>query len=105
MALTAYELGDRAAMNRAAFAALRPGGLYVIIDHSAVAGAPVETDAETTIHRIDAATVRREVEAAGFVFDSEATFLANPEDTRTLSVFDPAIRGRTDQFVMRFRRP
>jgi predicted methyltransferase len=105
MALTAYELGDRAAMNRAAFAALRPGGLYIIIDHSAVAGAAVETDAETTIHRIDAATVRREVEAAGFVFDSEATFLANPEDTRTLNVFDPAIRGRTDQFVMRFRRP
>lgn len=105
MALTAYQLGDRAAMNRAAFAALRPGGLYVIIDHSAVAGAPVDTDAEVTLHRIDAATVRREVEAAGFVFDSEATFLANAEDTRTLSVFDPAIRGRTDQFVMRFRKP
>jgi predicted methyltransferase len=105
MALTAYELGDRAAMNRAAFAALRPGGLYVIIDHSAIAGTVIDTDAETTLHRIDAAAVRREVEAAGFVFDAEATFLANPADARTLSVFDPAIRGNTDQFVMRFRRP
>lgn len=105
MALTAYSLGDRAAMNRAAFAALKPGGLYVIIDHSAVDGSPVDTNAETTTHRIDQATVRSEVEAAGFVFDSEAAFLRNPADTRTVSVFDPAIRGRTDQFVMRFRKP
>lgn len=105
MALTAYNLGDRAAMNRAAFAALKPGGLYVIIDHSAVAGTAVETNAETTIHRIDQAAVRSEVEAAGFVFDGEAEFLRNSEDTRTTNVFDPAIRGRTDQFVMRFRKP
>lgn len=105
MALTAYNLGDRAAMNRAAFAALKPGGLYVIIDHAAVAGAPLETNAETTIHRIDQALVRQEVEAAGFVFGGEAEFLRNAEDTRTLSVFDPAIRHRTDQFVMRFRKP
>jgi predicted methyltransferase len=105
MGLAAYSLGDRAAMNRAAFAALKPGGLYVIIDHSAVAGAAVETDAETAIHRIDQATVRSEVEAAGFVFDGEAEFLRNPADPRTASVFDEAIRGRTDQFVMRFRKP
>jgi predicted methyltransferase len=105
MGLTAYNLGDRNAMNRAAFGALKPGGLYVVIDHSAIDGSPVETNAETTIHRIDQATVRREVEAAGFVFDSEASFLRNPADTRTVSVFDPAIRGRTDQFVMRFRKP
>jgi predicted methyltransferase len=105
MGLTAYGLGDRNAMNRAAFAALKPGGLYVIIDHSAVTGAPVETDAETAIHRIDQAVVRQEVEAAGFVFDSEADFLRNPADGRTISVFDEAIRGQTDQFVMRFRKP
>lgn len=105
MALTAYGLGDRAAMNRAAFAALKPGGLYVVIDHSAVDGSPIDTNAETTTHRIDQAAVRSEVEAAGFVFDNEAAFLRNPADTRTVSVFDPAIRGRTDQFVMRFRKP
>ena len=103
--LTAYNLGDRNAANRTAFAALKPGGLYVVIDHSASDGSPVQTDAETTNHRIDQATVRREVEAAGFVFDGEANFLRNPGDDRTRSVFDEAIRGRTDQFVMRFRTP
>jgi len=105
MPLTAYSLGDRARMNATAFAALKPGGVYIIIDHAAVDGAPVETDAETTVHRIDQATVRREVEAAGFVFDGESDVLRNPADTRTTNVFDPAIRGRTDQFMMRFRRP
>ncbi|MGE0743087.1 MAG: class I SAM-dependent methyltransferase [Hyphomonadaceae bacterium] len=105
MGLTAYGLGDRAAMNRAAFAALKPGGLYIVIDHSAVDGAAVETDAETALHRIDQATVRAEVEAAGFVFDGESEILRNPADARTTNVFDPAIRGHTDQFVLRFRKP
>lgn len=105
LALTEYGLGDRNAVNRAAFAALKPGGVYLLIDHSAVAGTPVATDAETTNHRIDQATVRQEVEAAGFVYDGEADFLRNPEDARTASVFDEAIRGHTDQFVMRFRKP
>lgn len=105
MGLTAYSLGDRNAMNRTAFAALKPDGLYIVIDHSAVAGAPVETDAETAIHRIDEAVVRQEVEAAGFVFDGESAILRNPADTRTINVFDPAIRGHTDQFMLRFRKP
>ncbi len=100
-----YNLGDRNATNRTAFAALKPGGLYVIIDHSAIDGTPVATEGATALHRIDQATVRREVEAAGFVFDGEADFLRNPADTRTVSVFDPSIRGHTDQFVMRFRKP
>lgn len=105
MALTAYALGDRAQMNATAFAALKPGGVYIVIDHSAVDGSAVDTDAGTTTHRIDQATVRREVEAAGFVFDGESDVLRNPADTRTISVFDPAIRGHTDQFMMRFRKP
>jgi predicted methyltransferase len=93
-------------MNRTAFAALKPGGVYIIIDHSAVAGAPVQTeDGDATLHRIDQATVRSEVEAAGFVFDGESDVLRNGADTRTASVFDPSIRGRTDQFMMRFRKP
>jgi predicted methyltransferase len=104
--IASYHLGDRNAMNRAAFAALKPGGLYIVIDHAAVAGAPIQTeDADSTLHRIDQGAVRREVEAAGFVFDSEASFLRNPADPRTASVFDEAIRGHTDQFVMRFRKP
>ena len=105
MYLTEYGLGSAAEMNRTAFAALRPGGHYVIIDHAALAGAPLETDAQTALHRIDQARVRREVEAAGFVFDGESEALRNPDDARTINVFDPAIRGRTDQFMMRFRKP
>jgi predicted methyltransferase len=49
--------------------------------------------------------VRREVESAGFVFDSESKFLANPADPRTAGVFDKSIRGRTDQFMYKFRKP
>ncbi len=105
MPLTAYALGDRARMNASAFAALKPGGVYVIIDHVANTGAAVETDAETALHRIDPAIVRAEVEAAGFVFDGESDVLRNAADPRTASVFDPAIRGHTDQFMMRFRKP
>lgn len=105
MHLTAYNLGNVAQMNASAFAALKPGGYYIVIDHSAVDGSAIETNAETTIHRIDQARVRAEVEAAGFVFDGESNVVRNPDDTRTTSVFDPSIRGRTDQFVMRFRKP
>lgn len=106
MPIASYNLGDRAQMNATAFAALKPGGLYIVIDHSAVDGSPVQTtDGDTTLHRIDQATVRSEVEAAGFVFDGESPVLRNAADNRTTNVFDPAIRGHTDQFVMRFRKP
>lgn len=105
MYLSAYELGAASGMNASAFAALKPGGLYIVIDHSAVAGSALETDAEHALHRIDQARVRSEVEAAGFVFDGESDALRNTADPRTASVFDPAIRGRTDQFMMRFRKP
>lgn len=106
LAIASYNLGDRNAMNASAFAALKPGGIYVIIDHSAVDGAALQTeDNDATLHRIDQATVRSEVEAAGFVFDGESPALRNAADTRTVSVFDPSIRGSTDQFMMRFRKP
>lgn len=105
MALTAYALGDRTQMNATAFAALKPGGVYIVVDHSAVDGSPIQTDAENTNHRIDQAAVRREVEAAGFVFDGESDVLRNSADARTITVFDPSIRGSTDQFMMRFRKP
>ena len=92
-----------AGLNKAIFASLKPGGMYVIVDHAAPAGSGL-TDT-STLHRIDPASVKAEVTAAGFVFDSESTALANPADPRTANVFDPAIRGKTDQFVYRFRRP
>lgn len=92
-----------AEMNRRVFQALRPGGLYVILDHS---GRPGTGNTEVaTLHRIEGAFLRREVEAAGFVFEGETRVLANPADDMTISVFDESIRGRTDQFVYRFRRP
>jgi predicted methyltransferase len=95
---------DRAlAMDRAIFAALKPGGHFIVIDHVAAAGA--SATAPTTLHRIDPATVRAQVEAAGFVFDAQSMVLRNPQDDHTSRVFDPAIRGRTDQFGYSFRKP
>lgn len=95
---------DAAALyNRAAFNALKPGGVYLINDHAAAPGAP--GDITSTLHRIEEATVIREVEAAGFKLKAKSTALANPADDHTLKVFDPAIRGRTDQFTLKFVKP
>lgn len=94
---------DVPAFNKQVFDALRPGGLYIVLDHSAAAGSGLRDT--NTLHRIDAATVKAEVEAAGFKFVGESKVLANPADDRTKKVFDPAIRGHTDQFVYKFRKP
>jgi predicted methyltransferase len=94
---------DVARVNAQIFAALKPGGAYVVVDHSARADA--EIGVADTLHRIDPAIVRRELEAAGFVYDGSLDVLRNTADTLELSVFDAKIRGKTDQFVMRFRRP
>jgi predicted methyltransferase len=94
---------DVAEMNRRIFAALKPGGVYVVIDHSAKAGSGLT--AANSLHRIDPAIVRREVEAAGFVFEGQAQFLRDRKDPLTASVFDSSIRGETDQFVYKFRKP
>ncbi|HZR34472.1 MAG TPA: hypothetical protein VFA75_03775 [Nevskia sp.] len=94
---------DTAVFNRAVYAALKPGGTYVILDHAAVKGAPSEVT--ETLHRIDPEVVRREVEAAGFKFEGESTILANPDDPHTVKVFDKSIRGHTDQFIYKFRKP
>ncbi len=94
---------DTAAFNKAVYEALKPGGFYVVLDHSAAPGAAV--DVTETLHRIESSTVRREVEAARFKFDSESSILANPADPRTAKVFDQTIRGHTDQFFLKFRKP
>ena len=94
---------DIAAFNKAVFDALKPGGSYVILDHTAAPGAPA--DVTQTLHRIDPATVRREVEGAGFVLDNESEILTNPADPRTIKVFDKSVQGHTDQFILKFRKP
>ena len=94
---------DTALVNKAAFAALKPGGLYVILDHAAADGTGLRDTG--TLHRIDEAAVKAEVTAAGFVFVGDSDVLRNPADARNLPVFDPAVRGHTDQFVLKFRKP
>jgi predicted methyltransferase len=94
---------DMAAFNRAVYAALKPGGIYIVLDHVAAKGSPANvTD---TLHRIEPATVRRQVEAAGFTFESESNVLANPADPHAAGPFDASIQGHTDQFILKFRRP
>ncbi|EHR02766.1 class I SAM-dependent methyltransferase [Bradyrhizobium sp. WSM471] len=92
-----------ARFNRAVYERLKPGGSYVIIDHAAALGAGA-SDAQS-LHRIEPASVREEVEAAGFVLDAESTLLANKDDPHSIKVFDPAIKGKTDRFAYRFVKP
>jgi hypothetical protein len=94
---------DPAILNKAVFAALKPGGTYIVVDHVAEAGSGLrDTD---TLHRIDPALVKQQVEAAGFEYVGESTVLRNPADDHKLKVFDDAIRGHTDQFAYKFRKP
>jgi predicted methyltransferase len=101
--LRPFAADTAAKVNAAVFAALKPGGYYVIIDHDAVAGSDLSV--AHTLHRIDRATLIAEVEAAGFVLDGQSDILANPADPRTANVFDASIRGHTSQFMLRFRKP
>ncbi|MDB5737933.1 MAG: putative methyltransferase [Sphingomonas bacterium] len=94
---------DPATLNKAVYAALKPGGIYLIIDHVADAGSGHRDT--NTLHRIDPAAVKTEVTAAGFRFVGESRLLANPADDHSKKVFDPAIRGSTDQFIYKFRKP
>jgi predicted methyltransferase len=92
---------DRARMNRAVFEALKPGGFYVVADHSARAG--VLGSVAKSLHRIDEAMVRQEIEAAGFKLVAEADFLRNPEDWRDTLIFKSEVP--TDRFILKFVKP
>ena len=94
---------DRNELNRRVFAALRSGGAYGIIDHSAAEG--TGTSAIESLHRIEESVIVEEISRAGFESGARGDFLANPDDDRSLRVFDPAIRGQTDRFVLRFEKP
>ena len=93
---------DVPAFNKAVFAALKPGGVFVVLDHAAAAGSGI--GATDTLHRIDPQRVRADVLAAGFQLDAESSILANKSDDHTKNVFDPAVRGHTDQFLYRFKK-
>jgi len=94
---------DVATINRAVFAALKPGGTYLVLDHAAEAGSGLRDT--STVHRIDEETVKQEVTAAGFKLIGESDILRNKSDPHTAKVFDPEIRGHTDQFVLKFKKP
>lgn len=96
--------GDAAtAVNAAAFRALKPGGTYLVVDHATAPGAGASQT--QTLHRIDPALVRSEVEAAGFKLSAESGLLRHPADDHTIKVQETGIRGKTDQFVYRFTKP
>ena len=94
---------DVAAFNKNVYAALKPGGVYVVLDHADAAGSGL-TGTETR-HRIEEARVKADILAAGFKLDAESNILANPADDHTKMVFDPAVHGKTDQFLLRFKKP
>ncbi|MCR5872887.1 class I SAM-dependent methyltransferase [Phenylobacterium sp. J426] len=101
--LSNFPKGVAQTVNAEVFKSLKPGGLYVIVDHVAAPGSGLE--AATKVHRIEPSIVRQEVEAAGFRFEGESPLLRDSADPHTASVFDPSIRGKTDQFAMKFRKP
>jgi predicted methyltransferase len=94
---------EAAALDAAVFKSLKPGGVFVVIDHVAAPG--TSATSAKTLHRIDPETVKAQALAAGFTLDAQSDVLRNPSDTHDLVVFSPKIRGRTDQFAFRFIKP
>ena len=101
--LKAFPADTAAKIDAEVFKSLKPGGVFLIVDHAAADGSGLT--APDTLHRIDIAAVKTEVEAAGFKLAAESPLLRNPADPRTAIVFDPGIRGKTDQFILKFVKP
>lgn len=95
--------GTVTAMNKSVFNALKAGGIYIVTDHVAEAGSGGRDT--STLHRVDPGLVKQEVTAAGFVLDGESDALHNASDDHTAKVFEAGMRGHTDRFVLRFRKP
>ena len=94
---------DVVGLDKQIYAALKPGGVFFIEDHADKAGTGISD--VNTLHRIDEAFVKQEVESVGFKLVGESEILRNPADDHSLKVFDPAIRGHTDQFLLKFKKP
>ena len=98
-----YGKVDTIAFDRAVYKALKPGGIYFILDHQGPAGL---TDAQiATVHRINRDVVVKEVTSVGFKLVAEGKFLRRPADDHSLSIFDKKIRGHTDQYALKFVKP
>jgi len=95
---------DPMQMLRKLHAAMKAGGVVIVQDHVAAPGGST-SEVVDKLHRIDPEVVKRDFKAAGFALEAESPMLAHPDDDHSVGVFDPAIRGRTDQFVFKFRRP
>jgi predicted methyltransferase len=94
---------DLVAFNRKVLAALKPGGIYIVLDHAAAADAP--DNVTSTLHRAKESAVRSQVEAAGFRFVASGTVLRNPADDKTKRVMEQDVRGQTEQFILKFQKP
>ncbi len=95
--------GAAAGIGKKLYDSLKPGGVLLVIDH--VANTDPGFAVPDKLHRIDPAAARAELEGVGFKFEGELPLLRNPADPHTANVFDPAIRGKTDQFIYKFRKP
>ncbi|MGI9270910.1 MAG: class I SAM-dependent methyltransferase [Woeseiaceae bacterium] len=93
---------DRPKLLAELYAAMKPGGVMAVIDHQAEPGSPGESGGQ--VHRIDRAIVVADFEQAGFVLEDESDLLRNPEDDYSKGVFDPAVNGKTDRFMLKFRK-
>jgi predicted methyltransferase len=103
MKIAKYGTVDTVAFDRAVYKALKPGGIYFILDHQ---GAPGLTDAQIEkLHRINRDVVVKEVTSAGFKLADEGNFLRRPGDDHTKPIFDESIRGHTDQYALKFVKP
>ncbi len=94
---------DVGAFNKAVFDSLKPGGIYIVIDHAAEKGAGFTVT--STLHRVDPDAVKAEVMAAGFEFVGSSDVIANPSDDHKAAVFEKGLHDKTDRFVLKFRRP
>jgi len=100
---TFFGPADLAKVNKAVFDSLKPGGIFLVLDHAAEPGSGLR-DTET-LHRIDEAAVKKEVEAAGFKLAAESNLLRSPADDHKAKIFDASVKGKTDQFILKFRKP
>ena len=101
--LPSFPEGTAQAATTALFEALKPGGVLVVVDHTAAEGAGIEV--ADSLHRMDKQVALNQLTAAGFVLEEESDLYANPDDDLSLSVFDESVAGKTDQFAWRLRKP